>query len=246
MNDDTGVAVRRSPARLATIDQRDRVAVALEMKGATDSNDSSTDHRHPARQRVSGLITQGHPFNHLPIVTVLPARSHPYLALAPSVKWRLRRNLRIYIRPPSEGRAMWFTSWEADRWRVGEVMWGQHLILDMCGCDREAISDAAHIRAFSAELVEAIEMKAYGEPVLEHFATQNPDAAGYTLVQLIETSNITAHFAELTGDVYLDVFSCKAFPEETAIAVCQMYFKPREINRTSLMRGVKPDVSDAA
>ena len=73
---------------------------------------------------------------------------------------------------------------------------------------------------------------------LEHFASHDPAASGYTLIQLIETSNVTAHFAEQSGDVYLDVFSCKAFSEEKAIAVCEKYFAPRHIKRTSLERGV--------
>ena len=117
-------------------------------------------------------------------------------------------------------------------------MWGQHLILDLGDCDREAIKNPETIRSFAADLVAAIGMKAYGEPILEYFATHDPAAAGYTLVQLIETSNITAHFAELSGDIYLDVFSCKAFSEEQALAVCQRYFAPSRIRRTSLERGV--------
>ncbi len=116
-------------------------------------------------------------------------------------------------------------------------MWGQHLILDLSECDREAIGNPDTIRSFSTELVDAIGMKAYGEPILEHFATHNPAAGGYTLVQLIETSNITAHFAEQSGDIYLDVFSCKAFAEDKAIAVCRKYFTPGRIKRTSLQRG---------
>ena len=118
-------------------------------------------------------------------------------------------------------------------------MWGQHLILDLGDCDREAIKDPNRIRRFSSDLVDAIDMKAFGDPVLEHFATHDPQASGYTLVQLIETSNITAHFAEQSGDIYLDVFSCRAFPEEKAIAVCEKYFAPRHIKRTSLMRGTQ-------
>ncbi len=126
-------------------------------------------------------------------------------------------------------------------------MWGQHLILDMHGCDREAVRDPETILAFAAELVEAIGMKAYGAPLLKRFATHDPAAAGHTLVQLIEASNVTAHFAERSGDVYLDVFSCKAFPEEDAISVCRTYFAPRAVARTSLRRGAgAPHVGDAA
>ena len=126
-------------------------------------------------------------------------------------------------------------------------MWGQHLILDMGDCDREAIRNPKTIRSFAADLVAAIGMKAYGDPILEHFAAHDPAVAGYTLVQLIETSNITAHFAEQFGDVYLDVISCKSFSEEQALAVCQEYFAPTHIKRTSLERSANHrPVTDAA
>ena len=64
----------------------------------------------------------------------------------------------------------------AERWTGDTVsmqnknMWGQHLILDMGGCN-ENISRKESIRAFVEELVDAIDMVAYGEPVIEHFAT---------------------------------------------------------------------------
>ena len=105
-------------------------------------------------------------------------------------------------------------------------MWGQQLILDMEDCDREAIRSAETIRTFCRELVAGIGMKPHGEPILEHFAAHTPKAAGYTLVQLIETSSICGHFAERAGDAYLDIFSCKPFSEEVAIAICRKVFSP--------------------
>jgi len=117
--------------------------------------------------------------------------------------------------------------------------WGQHLVLDLGGCDREAITSADTIRAFSAALVEAIDMKAYGDPIIEHFATHSPECAGYSLVQLIETSNICAHFSDLTGDVYLDVFSCKPFSNEIALDVCEKFFKPKTVTQQTLMRSAR-------
>lgn len=115
-------------------------------------------------------------------------------------------------------------------------MWGQHLVLDLGDCDRKAVRSAKTIRAFTKELVVAIDMIAYGEPLLARFATHDRKAAGYSLVQLIETSNITAHFAEFTGDVYLDIFSCKKFDDDIAVAVVNKYFKPKTVRRTTLAR----------
>lgn len=116
-------------------------------------------------------------------------------------------------------------------------IWGQHLVLDLAGCPRDRLISADHITTWVKELVEAIKMKAYGEPVLEHFATHSYDAAGYTLLQLIETSNICAHFAENLGQVYIDIFSCKRFDSETAVQVCRKYFAPETVELHILERG---------
>jgi S-adenosylmethionine/arginine decarboxylase-like enzyme len=79
-------------------------------------------------------------------------------------------------------------------------------------------------------------MVAYGEPLVEHFATHLPEAAGYSLVQLIETSAVTGHFCDASGDIYLDVFSCKDFDPEVAVEVVRRYFRPETVRRTDLFR----------
>jgi len=116
--------------------------------------------------------------------------------------------------------------------------WGQHLVLDLNGCPRHLLTDPKHLRAWVAELVETISMRAYGEPVIEHFATDTHDSAGYTVMQLIETSNICAHFAENLGQVYIDIFSCRSFDNAIAEEVCRRYFRPAATQRTCLERGV--------
>jgi hypothetical protein len=68
-------------------------------------------------------------------------------------------------------------------------MWGRHLVLDCSAGDRKAVRDGGMIREFCEDLVSSTGMVDYGEPVLEHFATHLPEAAGYSLVQLIETSD---------------------------------------------------------
>ena len=106
--------------------------------------------------------------------------------------------------------------------------WGQHLVLDFDGCPKELLNDKKNILNWSKELVRAIDMVAYREPIIEHFATHSHDAAGYTLLQMIETSNIAAHFAENIGQAYIDVFSCKTFDAEVALGVCKKYFNPTQ------------------
>lgn len=115
-------------------------------------------------------------------------------------------------------------------------MWGKHLIIDMSAGDNDRVRSAEHIRRFVVTLVGAIDMKAYGPPVLEHFAEHVPEAAGYSLVQLIETSAITGHFCDLSGDAYIDIFSCKDFDTDTAIDVVRSAFRPKHINFITLER----------
>ncbi|HBO15165.1 MAG TPA: S-adenosylmethionine decarboxylase [Porticoccaceae bacterium] len=118
-----------------------------------------------------------------------------------------------------------------------QPIWGQHLILDLGACPRELLVNADHLRKWTLELVDGIGMKAFGAPQVEHFATQSHDAAGYTVVQLIETSNICAHFAENLGQVYIDIFSCKAFDNALAESICVKYFEPKIITRRVIERG---------
>jgi S-adenosylmethionine/arginine decarboxylase-like enzyme len=80
-------------------------------------------------------------------------------------------------------------------------------------------------------------MVPYGDPWVKHFGTGNK--AGYTLVQLIETSNITAHFAEEDNSAYIDVFSCKDFKQKDVEEVVQNYFKPEHVHSRLLVRGLK-------
>jgi len=117
--------------------------------------------------------------------------------------------------------------------------WGYHCILDASMCDQKRITDYDVVYNFTKELVKEIDMVAFGEPQIVNFGTGNK--AGFTLVQLIETSNICAHFCNDTGDVYLDVFSCKPFESGTVERVFEKYFKPMAMRSRFLYR----DAADA-
>lgn len=102
--------------------------------------------------------------------------------------------------------------------------WGYHLVANFGRCNPEMIRCAPNISLFAKTLVKKINMVPYGEPLVQHFGSGNK--AGYTLVQLIETSNITAHFVEQTNDLYLDVFSCKRFDKMDVYDAVHAFFSP--------------------
>jgi S-adenosylmethionine/arginine decarboxylase-like enzyme len=112
--------------------------------------------------------------------------------------------------------------------------WGYHLLLNARKCTPATIRSKPLIRDFTNTLVKRIDMVPYGKPQIVMFGTGNKK--GYTLVQLIETSNICAHFVEETDDVYLDVFSCKVFEQDTVKELVDFYFGPENMDTTMLVR----------
>jgi len=113
--------------------------------------------------------------------------------------------------------------------------WGIASAIDIYECSPEKIRDAEIIRKFVVELCELIEMKRFGETQVVHFG-EDERVAGYSMVQLIETSLISGHFANLTNAVYLDVFSCKAYDPEVVQAFAQEYFEGKSSNLNMTLR----------
>ena len=103
-------------------------------------------------------------------------------------------------------------------------VWGIASSIDIYDCSPAKIRDADLIKRFVAELCDLIEMKRFGETQVVHFG-EDERVAGFSMVQLIETSLISAHFANLTNAVYLDVFSCKPYDPEIVKAFAQSYFE---------------------
>jgi len=93
---------------------------------------------------------------------------------------------------------------------IEQKVWGIATSIDIYECHPGTIRDADKIREFVAKLCDLIQMKRFGETTVVHFG-EDEKVAGFSMMQLIETSLISAHFANLTNTVYLDVFSCKPY-----------------------------------
>ena len=115
-----------------------------------------------------------------------------------------------------------------------KTYWGHHLIINAGECNPETIRDYNTIFQFAKQLVREIDMVAYGEPQIVKFG--HDDKAGYTLVQLIETSNICARFVNENNTMYLDVFSCKQFDNDVVVNLVREFFGADKIRRTYLVR----------
>ena len=112
--------------------------------------------------------------------------------------------------------------------------WGYHLVLDCTGCTN--ITNKAHIEKFVEDTIDSIGMIAHGKPQIEYLLPDT-DNEGYSVLQMITTSNLTAHFVTKSDSAYIDVFSCQNFDPAIAIDKVKEYFSPTEINDRFLFRG---------
>ncbi len=108
-----------------------------------------------------------------------------------------------------------------------ETPWGWHLVLNLYQCEPDLIGSYEIIEQFVIDLCELIEMRRFGDPIIVNFG-DDPNVAGYSMFQLIETSNLAGHFANKSGAAYLDIFSCKKFDPQIATDFCIKTFKAKK------------------
>lgn len=101
--------------------------------------------------------------------------------------------------------------------------WGLACSFDIYNCNPEVIRDSEAIKSFVIELCDLIEMKRFGDCVVVNFG-EDERVAGFSMTQLIETSLISAHFANASNTTYLDVFSCKPYDPEVVEKFALNYF----------------------
>jgi S-adenosylmethionine/arginine decarboxylase-like enzyme len=89
------------------------------------------------------------------------------------------------------------------------------------------MQNADAIREFVVLLCDRINMRRYGETQVVFFGDE-PRVQGFSMIQLIETSLISAHFADESQAIYLDVFSCAPYESEDAAVFAAEYFKASE------------------
>jgi len=102
--------------------------------------------------------------------------------------------------------------------------WGISSCIDLYDCDLLLMQDEYIIKRFVRELCDLIKMRRYGETQVVRFG-DDPRVTGFSMTQLIETSLVSAHFADNSCAIYLDVFSCAPYNPEEAAAFAAQFFK---------------------
>jgi len=115
-------------------------------------------------------------------------------------------------------------------------VYGKELILDLEDCDPKIIRSKKKISEYSNQLCNLIKVKKYGKAIIERFGFGKDFTAGYSLVQLLESSAVTGHFSELWNKAFINIFSCKLFDEKKAIDFTKKFFKAKKVKKRVLIR----------
>jgi len=110
-----------------------------------------------------------------------------------------------------------------------EQAWGLCTSIDLHDCKKimvESPESEEFIKRFVIELCDLIDMNRYGAPAIQWFGTG--EVQGYTLTQLIETSCISAHWAN--DRMFLDIFSCKFYNPYVAIEFVKNLFQAQDVS----------------
>lgn len=116
--------------------------------------------------------------------------------------------------------------------------WGIETRIDMRDCNKEIIKSADKLQEYAKKLVDVIKMKAYLNPITLHFGADKK-VQGYTLVQFIETSLISGHFVDETGEGYINIFSCKNYRSDKAVKFTVDFFEAQYHLYKRVKRGVQ-------
>jgi S-adenosylmethionine/arginine decarboxylase-like enzyme len=110
-----------------------------------------------------------------------------------------------------------------------ENPWGISTCIDLYDCNPKTLRSAKKIKQFVKELCTLIEMRTFGETVVVNFG-DDPRVSGFSMTQLIETSLISGHFANASNAIYLDVFSCKAYPPYKTAQFAKKFFEGKKMD----------------
>jgi S-adenosylmethionine/arginine decarboxylase-like enzyme len=115
----------------------------------------------------------------------------------------------------------------AKEFKVGDH-WGLSVGIDLERCNMDKINDPEMIEQFVIGLCDYIKMRQFGKPTIIKFGN-TPKLSGYTLLQLIETSSITAHFKDFDGNAFIDIFSCRSYHPRNAAQFCKKFFNAQKM-----------------
>jgi S-adenosylmethionine decarboxylase len=118
-------------------------------------------------------------------------------------------------------------------------MFGPHLTIDLYGCDAGLLMDAEHICKVLDEMPGLLDMRKISKPqIISYEGTPGTfDKGGVSAFVIIATSHISIHTFVEQRYASMDIFSCKEFNVDKALAYAAGKFKAKKTEINLLMRG---------
>ena len=114
-----------------------------------------------------------------------------------------------------------------------------HLIIDGFGGDHAMMWDTDRLRSFLHEYPAALGMTRITEPEVLEYHGPKPADNGISGFVIIAESHISVHTFPERDYVNIDVFSCKSFDHEQALADVRSLFDLRSVKTWLLDRGLE-------
>jgi S-adenosylmethionine decarboxylase len=114
---------------------------------------------------------------------------------------------------------------------------GQHLMIDGYGGDRERLMDLEALYCFLDEYPAKMGMTKIMPPYVFKYTGSKPEDWGLSGVVLIAESHISVHTFPEKGFVSVDFFSCKGFNVEAAVQEVEETFDLKKVEVHQLNRG---------
>ena len=106
------------------------------------------------------------------------------------------------------------------------MTWGKLAIINLYECEPETIRNKKQIKKYIIQLCKCINMNKVGKTTIKRFGENS--LKGYSAMQFIKTSSITAHFDEQKNRAFIDIFSCKNFDEKKSEIFSKNFFKAQK------------------
>jgi len=118
-----------------------------------------------------------------------------------------------------------------------EYGFGQHLMMDGYGCDRDMLINLNGIYDFLSCYPDEIRMTKIMPPYVFKYSGQVPEDWGISGFVLIAESHISVHTFPEKLYLSLDIFSCKPFDAQAAIEHIKNVFDIKKVEIKLLDRG---------
>ncbi|MEF3169001.1 MAG: adenosylmethionine decarboxylase [Deltaproteobacteria bacterium] len=120
-----------------------------------------------------------------------------------------------------------------------EYGFGQHLMMDGYGCDQSILMDLDRIYDFLSRYPGEINMTKIMPPYVFKYSGLVPEDWGISGFVLIAESHISVHTFPEKLYMSLDIFSCKPFDTEAAIAHIKKIFDIKKVEIRLIDRGLE-------